>query len=358
MDESSAKQAAAVVLAASEPLPPDALIVRGYDFEGDSVDYAALLASYATTGFQASHFGQAVEIINDMIAWRPTPEMLTAGVKPDARCCIFLGYTSNLVSSGVRETIKFLVKNKMVDVVVSSAGGVEEDLIKCLGPTGVGSFSLDDKMLRKRGLNRIGNLIVPNDNYCKFEDWIIPVLDEALADQKENGVIYTPSKLIELLGRRIDNPDSICYWAAKNGIPIFCPAITDGSLGDMIFFHSYKNPGLIIDLVGDIRDINRAAMNAQCTGMIILGGGVIKHHIANANLMRNGSDFAVYVNTGQEFDGSDAGASTDEAVSWGKIKAAGKRVKICAEATLVFPLLVAQTFARKQVREPVVVTEG
>lgn len=251
-----------------------------------------------------------------------------------------------MISSGMRETIKYLVKHKQVDVIVTSAGGVEEDLIKCLGPTGVGAFDLDGANLRKRGLNRIGNLLVPNDNYCKFEDWVIPVLDDALQKQKDEGIIWSPSTLIKFLGERIQNEDSVCYWAAKNDIPIFCPALTDGSLGDMLFFHSHKNPGLIVDLVQDIRRVNRLAMDAPATGMIILGGGVVKHHIANANLMRNGADFSVYVNTGQEFDGSDAGASPDEAISWGKIKGAAKKVKVCADATLVFPLLVAQTFAK------------
>lgn len=73
---------------------------------------------------------------------------------------------------------------------------------------------------------------------------------------------------------------------------------------------------------------------------------MIKHHICNANLMRNGTDFAVYINTAQEFDGSDAGATPDEAVSWGKISAGAKSVKVHADATIVFPLLVAQTFAK------------
>ena len=62
--------------------------------------------------------------------------------------------------------------------------------------------------------------------------------------------------------------------------------------------------------------------------------------------MRNGADFSVYINTAQEFDGSDAGARPDEAVSWGKIKPGSTAVKLYAEATLVFPLLVAETFAR------------
>lgn len=72
----------------------------------------------------------------------------------------------------------------------------------------------------------------------------------------------------------------------------------------------------------------------------------MKHHICNANLMRNGADFSVFVNTGQEFDGSDSGARPDEAVSWGKIKMTASPVKVYADASLVFPLLVAETFAR------------
>ena len=67
---------------------------------------------------------------------------------------------------------------------MSTAGGIEEDLIKCLAPTLLGDFQLPGKDLRKMGLNRTGNLIIPNDNYVKFEDWIMPLLDAMLAEQK------------------------------------------------------------------------------------------------------------------------------------------------------------------------------
>lgn len=280
--------------------------------------------------------------------------MASGSVPPDARCTIFLGFTSNLVSSGVREVIRFLVQNKLVDVLVTTAGGVEEDLIKCLAPTVVGDFRLDGAALRAKGLNRIGNLLVPNDNYCKFEDWVFPHLSAMCAEQAA-GATWTPSKVIARLGAETRDESSICYWAAKNDIPIYCPALTDGSLGDMIFFHSYKEPGLVIDLVEDIRGINSSAIKAAASGAIVLGGGVVKHHVCNANLMRNGADYAVYVNTGMEFDGSDSGASPDEAVSWGKIKSSAAPVKVHGEATLVFPLLVAQTFAKERLRR---VAEG
>lgn len=282
-------------------------------------------------------------------------------IKRKSACTIFLGYTSNMVSSGVRDTIRFLVQHKLVrncpilialtkssqvDCIVTTAGGVEEDIIKCLAPTMVGEFELDGRMLREKGINRIGNLLVPNSNYCDFEDWVMPVLDELLKDQLTGAEIWSPSKIITRLGERIANEESILYWAAVNKIPIFCPGLTDGSLGDMIYFHSYRNPGLVIDIAQDIRRLNTMAVKAKKSGAVVLGGGIVKHHVNNANLMRNGSDFAVYVNTGHEFDGSDSGARPDEAISWGKVRGDAKPVKVNADATLVFPLLVAETFAR------------
>ncbi|KAJ2361555.1 Deoxyhypusine synthase [Coemansia sp. RSA 2610] len=353
-NEDISKAAHSAVLAVSEEAPADALPIRGYDFD-NGVDYNALLSSYISTGFQATSFGRAVEIINKMRAWRlsdepiaddDTDEERDPAFRKNTKCKIFFGYTSNLVSSGMRETIKYLVKNSMVNVLVSTAGGVEEDFIKCLGQTYLGDFTLQGRTLRGKGLNRIGNLIVPNNNYCKFEDWIMPIFDQMLKEQQEDGVLWTPSKLIHRLGKEIDHPDSIYYWAYKNNIPVYCPGITDGSIGDMLFFHSYRNPGLVVDVVQDVRGMNNEAIRAKKTGIIILGGGMVKHHICNANLMRNGAEYAVLVNTAQEFDGSDAGARPDEAVSWGKIKADADSVKVYAEASLVFPLLVAQTFAQ------------
>jgi len=229
---------------------------------------------------------------------------------------------------------------------VTTAGGIEEDLIKCLAPSYHGEFSLRGDQLRAQGLNRIGNILVPNENYCKFEEWVTPILTKMLEEQKTKNKIWSPSKMIRRFGREINNPESVYYWAHKNKIPVFCPAITDGSIGDMIYSHSFKHPGLIVDIAQDIRKINTLALWAVKTGVIILGGGIVKHHICNANLMRNGTEYAVYVNTGQEFDGSDSGARPDEAISWGKIKPDAKPVKVYADASIVFPLLVAMTFAK------------
>ncbi|KAF1379392.1 hypothetical protein PFLUV_G00175590 [Perca fluviatilis] len=337
------------VLKPSCDLPIDMQKIRGYDFN-QGVDLHAVLKSYISTGFQASSMALAIQEINLMIEKRLEPVEEGEGKESDEHrsksgCTIFLGYTSNLISSGVRESIRYLVEHKMVDVIVTTAGGIEEDFIKCLAPTYLGEFGLSGKELRLRGINRLGNLLVPNDNYCKFEDWLMPILDQMLLEQNTEGTRWTPSKMIHRLGKEINNTDSVYYWAYKNNIPVFSPALTDGSLGDMLYFHSFKNPGLVLDIVEDIRRLNSQAVFAKRTGMIILGGGLVKHHICNANLMRNGAEHAVFVNTGQEFDGSDSGARPDEAISWGKIKTDATPVKVYADASLVFPLIVAETFA-------------
>ncbi|KAG8930039.1 Deoxyhypusine synthase [Tulasnella sp. 418] len=346
--------AASAVLGKSEPVPENSVPVQGPNFD-KPIGLQEFLRSYETIGFQATSLGRAIDIVEKMRKWRlsdepispdESPDYLDPAVRAQTKCTIMLGYTSNLISSGLREVILHLVKHKQISCIVTTAGGIEEDFIKCLRKTYLGDWMMDGATLRSKGMNRIGNLVVPNDNYCSFEDWVTPILDQLLKEQKEDGVIWSPSSVIKRLGKEIANEESVYYWAYKNDIPVFCPALTDGSLGDMIFFHSFRNPGLVIDIVSDIRALNSMAMKAKKAGMIILGGGVCKHQVANAMLMRNGADYSIYINTGQEFDGSDSGARPDEAVSWGKIRAGAESVKVFADATLVFPMLVAATFAK------------
>lgn len=354
-NELSGVQDAIFKMSVFEPSEDD-ITIKGVDYDSpNGVSLEALAASMISTGFQATNVSLAIDQIKSMLSFRlsdvpikahESEERKDPAYRAQAKCTIFMSYTSNMISSGVRETLKFLVKHKLIDVIVTTAGGIEEDFIKCLAPTFLGDFKLRGTELRAKGINRIGNLIIPNENYVKFEDWLSPILhtmtDEQIADPIENR--WTPSKLIRRLGKEINHEDSVYYWAYKNDIPVFCPAITDGSIGDMLYVHNYKRPELSVDIVQDIRAINDIAVRADCTGMVILGGGLVKHHTCNANLMRNGADFSVFINTGQEFDGSDSGASPDEAVSWGKIKMDAKPVKVCADATLVFPLIVTQSF--------------
>ncbi len=305
--------------------------ISGYDFEKE-FSFEDFMASFSSTGFQATNIGSAIEIIKSMRREKAT---------------IFLGYTSNMVSSGIREVIRFLVKHRFVDAVVTTAGGIEEDIIKCFKPFVVGSFEVPGRTLLDQGINRIGNIFVPNDRYFHFDRFMQGFFESIYEKAKKENLTITSRLLVSELGRAIDNKDSIYYWAHKNNIPVFCPALMDGSLGDLSVFFKHKKKDFAIDVVQDMQDMTRIALNSQKSGAIILGGGVSKHYILNANIFREGLDYCVYINTGSEFDGSDSGARPDEAVSWAKIKPSGQKVKVHGDATIIFPLIVASTFKRE-----------
>ncbi|MEK6934174.1 MAG: deoxyhypusine synthase [Nanoarchaeota archaeon] len=308
----------------------DGIAIRGYDFN-EGVNYEEIIKSYKSTGFQASHLSKAIEVTRKMIK---------------DKAFIFLGYTSNMVSSGLREIIKFLVEHKKVQFLATTAGGIEEDIIKCLGDFVLGDFRASGKELRKKGINRIGNIYAANNRYVEFERFVQPILEELYQKQKKTEKSITGCDLIWKLGEKINNEQSIYYWAWKNKISVYCPALTDGALGDNIYFFSFKRKDFAIDIVQDIGMINNATIGLKKSGIIVLGAGVVKHAILNANMLRNGADYAVYINTAQEYDGSDSGAMLDEAVSWGKILPNADGVKVFADATIVFPLLVAESFAK------------
>lgn len=162
---------------------------------------------------------------DEPIALDESEEYVSPSIRAQTKCTVFLGYTSNLISSGLREVILYLVKHKHVSAIVTTAGGIEEDFIKCLGKTYLADFNLDGADLRRRGMNRIGNLIVPNDNYCKFEDWVTPILDAMLEEQKKTNEVWTPSRVIRRLGKEINNEESVYYWAYKVCIRSFCCSI-------------------------------------------------------------------------------------------------------------------------------------
>ena len=325
----------------------EGLSIEGYDFDSfnGKVDYEKLLDSYESVGFQATHFAKAIKIINRMI---------------NENCTIYLGYTSNMVTSGLRDIFRYLAKHKKINVIVTTAGGVEEDFIKCLGDFKLGKFSESGELLKEKGINRAGNIYIPNSRYCKFEEFVVPILKKVYDKQKESEKIISVSELIKLIGKEINNEESIYYWCYKNDIDVYCPAITDGSLGDMIHFFMYEHPDFKIDIVSDIHKLNEYTITRKKTGVILLGGGIMKHHILNTNMMRNGADYSVYINTGEEWDGADSNARPDEAVSWGKLKSRDKdnkkdkidedneisSIKVFGDATILFPLIVAKCFVK------------
>jgi deoxyhypusine synthase len=301
--------------------------IKGYDFN-KGINYEEIIKTFSSSGFQASNFSKAIEIVNKMI---------------EDKANIYLGYTSNMVSSGVREVIRYLIEHKKVDICVTTGGGIEEDIIKCLGDFILGDFRAKGAELREKSINRIGNIFVPNSKYVKFEEFVLPVLEELYQEQKSRGKPLLTYEVVWKLGERINNKESICYWAWKNQIKIHCPTIMDGSLGDMIYFFKHKREDFVIDISEDTKEFNNSTIGLKKSGVIILGTGIVKHSILNANMYRNGADYAVYINNAVEFDGSDAGALPEEAVSWGKLTVKSDRVKVFGDATILFPILVAES---------------
>lgn len=333
-------------------LPPPTLLIQGPNLDGlvqqqRTTDDAlrVILDSFAATGLQASCHAQAREALQQ--AWRTRKTEAAAG-RPTG--LIMLAYTSNLISSGLREMFAFLAKHRLVDGFVTTAGGVEEDIIKCLGSTIVGDFALPGAALRKDGMNRVGNLLVPNDNYVHFEAFINPVLRALHVEQRAcrwSTATTSPSYLIRKLGEAMHavekRQDSVVYWCAVNGIPMYCPAITDGSIGDMIFFYDFNNPGMVVDPVPDFFALQQQLLVRRHAGdpaggslAIVLGGGLPKHH-----LLRGGRfDTVVLITTGNDADGCVSSSTLTDDYSERLLHANSKVVKVQGDATVMFPLAV------------------
>ena len=175
-------------------------VVSGYDFN-KGLDYEAMFKTFRHTGFQATNLGLAIEEVNKMINHRLSDDPIEEDevehyrdpeVRKNTRCTIFLGYTSNMASCGMREYIRYLCQHKMIDCIVTTTGGIEEDIMKCMAPCFIGDFALKGKDLREKGWNRIGNLLVPTKTYTMLESWFLPMVQEMHKEQEEKGTIFSP----------------------------------------------------------------------------------------------------------------------------------------------------------------------
>ena len=143
------------------------------------------------------------------------------------------------------------------------------------------------------------------------------------------------------IGLKLNDENSILYQAARKGVPIFCPAVTDGALGFHLFMFKQDHQDFHIDVVGDFANIIFSTSQDEKKGIISLGGGVSKHHAILAALINGGMDYAVYMTTSRQTSGSMSGATTNEAKSWGKIKDDSEAVTVIGDVTIVFPLAVS-----------------
>jgi deoxyhypusine synthase len=279
-----------------------------------------LIESYGKIGFQSYELKKASDLLI---------KMKKEGAK------IYFSFTSNMVTSGLRGFFAQIVEKGMCDVIVTTVGSIEEDIMKADGDNFIlSSFSSNDEELYERGENRVGNILITNDQYQKLEEKIRNLLFDIYKEKKS----LTISELLKEIGLRLNDPRSILYQAAKKNIPIFCPAITDGSFGFHLYLFKEEHKDFNVDIIDDFKNIIFSTSHDEKKGIVSLGGGVSKHHIILTTLINGGADYALYMTTASPRSGSLSGATTDEAKSWGKIKDNSDAVTVIGDVTITFPL--------------------
>jgi deoxyhypusine synthase len=261
----------------------------------------------------------------------------------DKNCVKFLSFTGNLVATGTRGVFRELVKQKLVDVVITTCGTLDHDIARSWKSYYKGSFLMNDAKLRRQDINRLGNVLVPNESYGLIIEEKMQTLLQNL--WKEGVKEVSTSQLCQEIGKRICNETSILYWAAKNNIPVYVPGITDGAVGYHLWLFS-QDHDFKVNLLKDSGEINDQVFTAKKTGALIVGGGISKHHTLWWNQFREGLNYAVYISTAVEWDGSLSGARPREAVSWGKINEKAERIMIEGDASLILPIMVSSLITR------------
>ncbi|MEM5869749.1 MAG: deoxyhypusine synthase [Candidatus Aenigmatarchaeota archaeon] len=280
-------------------------------------------------GFSAKNLSISVEILERMIK--------------DEKCLKFLSFPACIIATGTRGIIKDFVKRKWFDVVITTCGTLDHDLARSYKDYYHGTFFVDDSELHKKGIHRLGNVFVPKESYGMIiEEKMREFLKEIYSQKKE----FSTHELIWELGKRINNKNSILFWAWKNKIPVIVPGITDGAVGYQLWQFWQDHKDFKINELFDEQLLSDIVWKAKKTGALVIGGGISKHHVIWWNQFKEGLDYAVYITTAVEWDGSLSGARTREAISWGKIKERAKHVTVEGDATVYLPLIYSALLER------------
>ena len=277
-------------------------------------------------GFVASKISTATSILQDM--------------QKDS-CTKFLSFPADIMATGTRGLLRQLVENDMVDVIVTTCGTLDHDIARILADYYHGDFAMDDQQLREEGVNRLGNVLVPDDSYgIPIENWIQPILEELYS--KENR--WVPWKIWRELGLRLadesNGSESLLAICAKKNIKVFVPGPTDGAVGSQLWLFWQSHKDFTLDIFAEEHELSDIVHDADSTGALMVGGGISKHHTIWWNQFRDGLDYAVQVTTAPEWDGSLSGARVREAVSWGKVRPKARRITVEGDATVLLPLIL------------------
>jgi len=282
-------------------------------------------------GFESVNLSEGLGILTEMIS--------------DKQCLRFVSFVGAIVSTGLRGIIKDMMKNKWFDVAITTCGALDHDIARHFSHYNEGSFTMDDNELANQNIHRLGNVLVPMDSYG-------PLIEEKmqlfLEEEYQKGTReMSTAEICKMIGKHLGE-DSFLFWANKNDINVVVPGIMDGAVGSQIWLFTQKHSDFRLNLTEDANLLSGLIFKAEKSGAFMIGGGISKHHTLWWNQYREGLDYAFYITTAQEFDGSLSGALVREAISWGKVTKEAKQATLHAEVTTTLPFIYAALISKFQ----------
>jgi deoxyhypusine synthase len=276
-------------------------------------------------GFSGQHMADGIDILKRMLS--------------DKDSYNYLSFPADIVSTGIRGALASSVK--YFDAIITTCGTFDHDIARAHG--GVysrGTFEVDDNELLHQGIYRLGNVFIEKDEYgLKVEESFNKIMNE-IYSSKDYKKEYSPSELAFEFGKRMTDEGSIIRQAYLNKVPIFTPGIVDGAFGTQMTLFS-QDHDFKLNMLKDELALSNISFDNKVTGALMIGGGISKHHVIWWNQFKGGLDYAIYITTASQYDGSLSGARLTEAVSWGKIKEKARYVTIDGDATIILPVMLA-----------------
>ncbi len=261
---------------------------------------------------------------------------------------IFLGLAGAMVPAGMRKIVSFLIRKRYIDCLVSTGANLYHDLHEILGKYHwIGSPMVDDVDLQKKRIDRIYDTFASEAEFCQDDRFV-----KNFARTLDPSHTYTTREFFYILGKKLygaKSADGILSWAYKAGVPIFCPALGDSSIGVAMaeyLIETGKSP--IFDIIRDAAEISYIVEKARSTGVIYVGGGTPKNYIQQAEIIaatfrkgrEGGHSYAIQITADVPHWGGLSGCTLAEAQSWGKINRKARKIDLHADATIVLPILV------------------
>jgi len=267
----------------------------------------------------------------------------------DEECTVFLALAGAVVPAGLRSLVADMLRENLIDVLVSTGANMVHDTIEALGGHHYkGDCRADDHILYKNHTYRIYDVFVPEEDFIKLDTKLVEMYDE-IADEY-NGKSLSSRDFAWELGRRLKDPNSILRAAYEAKKTIFIPAVRDSEFGYIYHLHAarraFKN-ALVVDAFKDVPEIINICKSSERNGMIVIGGGVPRNTIQSAALAtKSGIDYAVVITMDRAETGGLSGSTLEETVSWGKLKGEADKIMVFADAMIVFPVMVASALER------------